>query len=338
MGKMLILTEERLRGIISESIRKVLTESRRGESTQYKGHTIYIECYDMHDESDYAFIKSNIDTIWAILQEGYSSIGGFKSFQSKKQILERAPIVKLGFYDNTIVAVDVFNGYKGGNKSVGITCVKNENHEPGVLLVEMIIKENIERWEDWVWAEVSGKIEKLYKKYNGFQVPDKYLEIFLTESYELDNDGYHYYHPFKNDEGKLPTEQEQLRHKTIFGVKDNATFEILMEDAYGPFLEFISRVKSGKLNESVYDRYFAKLSPVEQSKLIVDKIVSMVDEEGIHELPPSIYNELQTRIRFLKNAIESGTCETNRACYIEDCITSGERALSKVTLLVPLAV
>ena len=111
MKKTINISDKKLRNIISETIRKVLTESRKGENIQYKGRNIHIECYDMYNETDYEFIKNNINTIWQILQEGYANIGGFKGFQSKKQLLSRAPMVKLGFLDNEIIAVDVFNSY-----------------------------------------------------------------------------------------------------------------------------------------------------------------------------------------------------------------------------------
>ena len=201
----------------------------------------------------------------------------------------------------------------------------------------MIIKENIDNWNEWIWAEVSGRIEELYKKHGGFQVPDKYLDIYLVQSYKLDGDGFHYYHPFKDDVS-LSKKEEELRHKTIFGIKGQSAYEILLEDAYGPLLDFIKRVESGNLNESVYDRYFAKLSPIEQSKLIVDRIVSVVFDDGIYELPPEIYYELQTQIEALKMYLKQGLCEKERIIHIKDCIENGEKVLSLVTILTPIAI
>lgn len=336
----IIISGAKLAQIIKEAAYNAINESRMGEIAEYNGHKIHIATYMLKDPEDRDFITKNIDTIWDILTKGYENIGGFKGFQSKKDILKKSPMIKLGFFDDEIVAVDVFNGYLGGNKSVGITCVKNENHEPGVMLVEMIIKENINNWNDWVWCEVSGKIEELYKKNGGLQISDIYLPIFLTKRYTLVGDGYHYYHTFPDDNKNVLSEKEKnLRVKCIFGLKDQDTYDIMLEDAYGPLLDFIDRVNNNKLNENkVYDRYFSKKSEIEQSKMIIDRFIEMVENEKVYELPPILYQEFYKRLVFLNNAVKNDTCPENIKEYVIECIENGKSAFDKVNILEPIAV
>ena len=37
------------------------------------------------------------------------------------------------------------------------------------------IEYDIQNWEEWVWIEASGKIEEIFRKYGGFNVPTKYI-------------------------------------------------------------------------------------------------------------------------------------------------------------------
>lgn len=319
---------------------ETVNESRSGEYIEYKGHNIHIECYYMDDENDCAYIKQNIDTIWSILQDGYQDMGGYKGLESKRDLLKKATMVKLGYYDSEIIAVDIFNGYLGGNKSVGITCYKDINHEAGKLLVEMIIEENIKRWDEWIWAEVSGKIEHYYKKYGGLEVSDKYIPIYLPNlTYKLEGDGFHYHRRFKSDDEQTLTDKEKDdRCKMIMGVKDEETYEILKEDAYAPLIEFLKSINMEKLDESnVFGRYFAKMSKTEQAKIIVDKYVAYINDEEMYEFPKEYYNIFVENIALLEDTLKKGTFSPKlRKVYLEECIENGKTALKKISILKPL--
>lgn len=319
---------------------KTLNESRVGENVEYKGHTIHIECYYMDAPNDLDFIKKNIDVIWGILQDGYSDMGGFKGYESRSDLLKKSTMVKLGFYDSEIIAVDVFNGYLGGHKSVGITCYKYNNHEAGKLLVKMIIEENIKRWNEWIWAEVSGKIEHYYKKYGALEVADKYIPIYLPNlTYKLVGDGFHYHKRFKkDDENTLTDKEKEDRCKMIIGVKDVETYNTLIEDAYAPLIEFVNNIGIVKLDESnVFGKYFAKKSKVEQAKIIVDKFVAYIEDEEMYELPKKYYDLFVENISFLEESLKKGTYPTTlRKIYLEECIENGKNALKKLSILKPL--
>ena len=316
---------------LTESVERVLNESRVGETAEYEGHHIHIECYDMNDD---------FDLIWGILQEGYEKLGGFKSFQSKKDLLKKAPMVKLGFCDSEIVAVDVFNDYLGGNKSVGITCVRNEKHEVGKLLVEMIIKENIHRWNDWVWSEASGAIEHYYKKFGGLPVADNYLPIYLLDKpFELVGDGFHFFHWFKGDGSQTDMSQEdlQLRRKMVFGLKDKDTYDRFIKDAYGEFIDFLKRIEEKRIDEkNVLDSYYAVKSELEQSKMIVDKFVGYVEAE-FYEFPQYLYDKFREYLDYLKKERRAGRVPDGRMrLHINECIKNGEKAFKKISVLKPL--
>ena len=319
----------------------VVNESRVGENVEYQGHNIHIECYYTDNPDDFTFIKNHIDVIWGILQEGYSDMGGYKGYESKSDLLKKSTMVKLGFYDSEIIAVDVFNGYLGGHKSVGITCCKNTNHEAGKLLVQMIIEENIKRWNEWIWAEVSGKIEHYYKKYGGLEVSDKYIPIYLPNiKYKLDGDGFHYHRRFKNDDESILTEKDkEARCKMIMGVKDIETYNTLMEEAYAPLIEFLKSIDVEKVEESnVFGRYFAKKTKVEQAKIIVDKFVAYIEDEDVYEFPKEFYDVFVENILFLENSLEKGDYpQSLRRVYIEECIENGKNGLKKISILKPLS-
>ena len=102
----------------------------------------------------------------------------------------------------------------------------------------MIIEYDIQNWEEWVWIEASGKIEEIFRKYGGFNVPTKYVKIFLRSiPFDL-VDEYHY---SRNIGGNMET-------KTIFGFKDESTFEFLKKEITDfrmvfPNLSEIMRIK-----------------------------------------------------------------------------------------------
>lgn len=318
---------------------KSINESRQGESLEYLGHKIHIECYDMDDASDFAFIKQNIGTIWDILQDGYENLGGFKGYQSKKDLLKKSPMVKLGFYDEEIIAVDVFNDYLGGNKSVGITCFRNNKHEAGALLVEMIIRENIQRVKDWVWIAASGSVEQLYRKHGALQIPNEYLPLYFDEEYKLADDGFHFHYLFSGeDENQLTEKEKKARLKTIFGLKDKETYNELVRDAYGPLIDFLKRVDADSLDERlVYDRYFVQHTRLEKAKMIADKIITKISNENFYDLPQYLYDKFEETLNYLRGERSAGRIPEGRMrLHIDECIKNAEEALNMVSVLEPL--
>ena len=105
--------------IIKESINDLLLKKSTGllteESTLYKFNqneqNLEIKSFDMNNDEDKSYIKKHINEIWDLLQKGYEKIGGFKSFQTPKDLLKKTPFLRLGYCNENIVAIAVYNDY-----------------------------------------------------------------------------------------------------------------------------------------------------------------------------------------------------------------------------------
>ena len=305
---------------------ELLNESRIGESVEYKGNIIQIMSYfPKENDEDRSFIKQNLNTIWNILQEAYSDKGGFKGIEHKSEVLKKVSMVRLGFLNEEIVAVDVYNDYLGGNKSIGIGCVKGEKHEAGVLLVKMIIKENINRWNDYVWSEVSGRVEDLYRELNGYNVKTEYFDIYMGESGEKEIIDEYYYK--RRIHGKMET-------KTIFGIKNKPALDKLMEKEFEPLTTFLANKDGGFLNEDFsHSDYYRKLAPVELSIRVIYDFYGYHIDCGYNEFPENLYEKLKENVLFVERELKSGRCPADIARRAKDAVREGKKLLKETTPL-----
>ena len=99
-------------------------------------------------------------------------------------------------------------------------------------------------------------------------------------------------------------------------------------ELYEEFFEFVKRVNNRQLNDSVFDRYFSKKIKIEQSKIIADKIIGLVEDAGIYELP--LYGELNRRLKDIRFEMEVGHCYPERIKFMKECLEWGERVLAKI--------
>ena len=89
-------------------------------------------------------------------------------------------------------------------------------------------------------------------------------------------------------------------------------------ELYEEFFEFVKRVNNRQLNDSVFDRYFSKKIKIEQSKIIADKIIGLVEDAGIYELP--LYGELNRRLKDIRFEMEVGHCYPERIKFMKECL------------------
>ena len=100
-------------------------------------------------------------------------------------------------------------------------------------------------------------------------------------------------------------------------------------ELYEEFFEFVNRVNNRQLNDSVFDRYFSKKIKVEQSKIIADKIIGLVEDAEIYELP--LYGELNRRLKDIRFEMENcNCCYPERIRFMNECLEWGERVLAKI--------
>lgn len=285
-----------------------------------------IKTYFMDDSQDRMFIKNNLDIIWNILQEGYINKGGFKGIQGKSEFFKKVSMVKLWFLNGNIVAVDIYNDYLGGNKSIGLSCVKGDDHEPGVLLVKMIIKENITKWNDYIWAEVSGRVEDLYRELGGYNVKNEYVNIYLNgRTVELLDDGYHYLRMIGGEKLK----------KTIFGIKDKDVFETMIYGDLNGLEDFLKNKDDGFVNEHYKNNdYFKKQSPIELSIQVIYSFNSYHENYGYNEFPQHLYDKLKENVVYLQKMLKTKKCPDNMVRRVRNAVDTGLLLLKKTTPII----
>lgn len=331
--KVINLTKSKLREIIKECVDKIITESNEIKSINYNGVNLSIQSFDMNNPDDKSFIENNKDKIWDLLQQGYESLGGFKGFGSRRDMMKKSSMFHLGFQDGEIITVSVYNGYLDGNKCVGATCVKDEKHENAVKLLNLIIEYDIQNWEEWVWIEASGKIEEIFNKYGGFNVPTKYVKIFLRNIPFNLVDEYHY---SRNIGGNMET-------KTIFGFKDESTFEFLKKEITDKVNAFINRTKINEsLNnseeeiEQIWNRFSKNENEIEKDRDIINYFVYLKDDELINEFPKECLDLLEKSIANIQRVLESSNYDIKKEKQYRLTVEEGLRVINTSTVLEPL--
>lgn len=335
------ITEGKLRNLIKESINKtvkkynsLINEETSLYSFSQNEHNLEIKNFDMSDIDDKTYIKEHINEIWGILESGYEKIGGFKGFQTPKDLLRKSPFVRIGYCDGEMITVAVYNSYLGGNKCVGLSCVKNERHSISVKLLELVLEYDIVNWQQWVWIEASGKVEEMCRNLNAFNVPSDYAVVYLKNIPYTVQDEYHYTIKIS---GKDET-------KTIFGFKDMEIFEMLKDDLNNQVNEFLKKIQSQDINENsskqdeIYKRYIQKKGICQKYKDIIDYFIYLHEDELVNELPRESITVLEDTIKSLEDLLRSDEDLTIDRNVIEMTVEDGKELLTKFAVIYPLVV
>ena len=330
MQKIIKIKEKELKNIIKESIKNILKESTIIQQYEHDNHVLSIVEYDMTNEEDKNYILSNKDIIWNILQKGYENKGGFKGFQTIKDMIKKCPFYKLGYYDDEIVTVTVYNGYLGGSKCVGVACTKDNKHQDAVKLLELIIEHNIVDWDKWIWIEASGKIEEKCKELGAFNVPVKYADIYLDIIPFTPIDEFHY-------ERKITGNVET---KTIFGFKDKDSFEIIKNELNNEVSNFLKKfnitIEENNNPNSLYNLYLSKKHPVYKCKSIIDYFVYLKDDELYNEFTEESIEILKQAIYGVQKYIDDDSLSEKEKYYLKIAIEEANRVINTSSIIKPL--
>ena len=147
----------------------------------------YVNLIKKEDKQKY------VDQVWDMLQKTYAPIGGFKSADSKEDLIQDSSIWKLVRKGGKIVAVMIYKDKLGRKSIAGATEIGEDGKatEEGKKALLSIVIEDIKLNRSW--SEVSGKMEHLKRKYGAVPIPNKYAaELTGKEILELNPDGYHY--------------------------------------------------------------------------------------------------------------------------------------------------
>ena len=162
------------------------------------------------------------------------------------------------------------------------------------------------------WVEVSGSIERYFRKHNGYPMPNtltsKILKIDESKITLSQNDEVHYTRQIDGD----------IYEKIIFGVKDNETFEKVLAEVenYGSFMRVVNNI-----DESVSNRYTVK-----QAIYIIENIYRAHEEDEFNELIPSWHQGLMDCLETLCNV-------SNKSQYVIDYIKYGKYLIEDMQVL-----
>jgi len=131
--------------------------------------------------------RAYADRVWELLQQSYSSIGGFKSASSPEELIADSGLWKLVTRSGEITAVNIYKD-SFGRKSIA----SGTNSTPqGKADYRMVKDEDFKLKR--AWAEVSGAVERVMAKSGGRPIPAKYAEILTGKRIlDISDDGAHY--------------------------------------------------------------------------------------------------------------------------------------------------
>ena len=207
----------------------------------------------------------------------------------------------------------------------GATCVKDDRHEAGVKMLEFIIKYNITDWDNWIWIEASGKIEEMCKKAGAFNVPTRFAEVYLNPIPFTPVDEYHY-------ERKVRGANEI---KTLFGLKDKESFELIRNELNNKVLDFLERFNLNE-NQSMYAKYMAKKHPVYKYKSIIDYFVYLKDDEQYNEFTEQAMDILKNSILSIVEFLEDETLTKEEKYYLKMAVDEGNRVIRTSSIIKPI--
>jgi hypothetical protein len=127
------------------------------------------------------------DQIWDMLQHAYADIGGFLSMANAQELVETPGLWKVITRGDHVTAVLIYKAQHGrkliGAATDGTSEGKND-------LMRMLMEDKKLRRS---WAEVSGKMEHVYRKMGAEPIPNtRAHELTGKRILNLDEDGIHY--------------------------------------------------------------------------------------------------------------------------------------------------
>ena len=250
------------------------------------------------------------EPVWNMLTTSHENVGGLKGYRSYYDFCQKKHlfIIALG-KNNKLMACATYRRIVTSKKMVVIGC---EQSKEGKLALQCIVHDNIKNFGLHYWAEVSGRIERYFRKHYGYPMPNtlagKTLNVDESEIKLSEKDNVHYYRLI--DDG-------DFYEKMIFCAENEEPFNKVMEEveAYGTFMQF------NDANEAPAQKYTIK-----QAVYIIENIYRAHEEDGFNELIPSWHQGLLDCLETLCSA-------PTKTQSIIDYIRYGEYLLEDMQLL-----
>lgn len=231
---------------------------------------------------------------WDILNLSYRgnllSYGGANDIKKRvvffKAVVKGIP--KKELKDNTFLACATYRSTLMDEEysDYKLTAIGCDQTKEGKEALSEIIKNDILNFDLFYWVEASGAIEHLFKKYNGYPIPNTFAKEILNTNREviLCEDKVHY-------KRKIGLGNE-LFEKMIFGFRDK---EILkkVKTEFGDYEDFRKEI-----NESLVSMDMK--SKVKEAFEVINYFVEANEEQGLEDLFPEWYDRISQAISILK--------------------------------------
>lgn len=236
-------------------------------------------------------IRFFLPKVLNIVIKTYAAIGGYYGNTDLNRLIRTISMIKLVRANKGGIAACAF--YRNVNGSFKIQAYGNDDTQHGKDGVKAIIKSDVESYSNWVWGEVSGKVEKYFKKYEGYPLPNELVAEVLEKnpnSILLSNDGFHY----KRKIGNNGTATE----KVIYGFKDAATMKKAMDTADYESRRQMFNMSLIKESDDSNNEIPEALS-FDGACSFVNQLSDLYDEEQLDQLTPGLSSLLDTSIKVL---------------------------------------
>lgn len=231
---------------------------------------------------------------WDILNLSYR--GNLLSYRKAEDIKDKVVFFKAvvrgapkkELKDNTFLACATYRStlMDEEHSDYKLTAIGCDQTEEGKEALSEIIKNDILNFNLFFWVEASGAIEHLFKKYNGYPIPNVFVKEVLNTNRKiiLCEDGVHY-------KRKIGLGNE-LFEKMIFGFRDEELLKKI-ETEFENYEDFRKEI-----NESI--AFMDIRSMVKEAFDVINYFVEANEEQGLEDLFPNWYDRISQAISTLK--------------------------------------
>ena len=256
--------------------------------------TIEVKTIDDHEK-----IRELLPQIVDMIVKTYEQCGGYYGCIDPKRLIRTTPFVKIvKNEDGSLASCALYRNVDGSFK---IQAYANDSTQLGKDGVKAIILSDVAPYDNWVWGEVSGSVEKYFKKFNGYPLPNELVVDVLNKSpdkIKLMNDGFHYY--------RIIGDNDDESVKIIFGFPNEETAEkaFALADYEAKRKSFNMNTINDSSNDVNENESNDGPTTFKGACSFVNQLSDLYDEEGWRQLTPGLSSMLNTSIEILKNNID----------------------------------
>ena len=235
-----------------------------------------------------AKIKELLPTIVDLVIQTYKPIGGYYGTTDLDRLSRTTSLVKVVKDNNNNVISCAF--YRNIHNSFKLQAYGHNGTSLGKDGVKAIIKSDVAPYTNWIWGEVSGNVEKYFKTFEGYPLPNEFVAIVLKknpEEIELSMDGFHY-------KRKIGSNNDTIE-KVVYGFPNQDIANKAMASAD-------YEIKRHKLNMQAINEDASQQLSFDGACSFIDQLSDLYDEENWRQLTPGLSAMLDASIDVIENA------------------------------------